>query len=163
MAAGAVSEDRTPDVDFGWDVHETPLGQVLGEAVGYASMLWSETPKGVFDDVHAGDLVNELLRFLTHRDTLIADAALGVADRIDREDRAVFDQHGDSPSDLRDAIASVLNQHSQENESNTPDFLLAEYMLDALRAFERVVNMREAWYGRPRFETSVPADPPSAE
>lgn len=52
-------------------------------------------------------------------------------------------------STLRSDLESLLNRHSQENASNTPDFLLAEYLLDCLRAFNKVANAREAWYGRP--------------
>jgi hypothetical protein len=51
-------------------------------------------------------------------------------------------------AELVTEIAAVLNRHSRENRSDTPDFLLAEYLVDALEAFERVVVMRESWYGR---------------
>lgn len=50
---------------------------------------------------------------------------------------------------LERELASLLNKHSAENGSNTPDFILAEYMMNALRAFERATKDREAWYGRP--------------
>jgi len=49
---------------------------------------------------------------------------------------------------LEQEIASVLNRHSQENASNTPDFLLARFLLDCLGAFNRAVRDRESWYGR---------------
>lgn len=62
-----MTEDRIPETVFDWD-DETPLGQVLGEAIGYASMLWTETPTGVFESTKAADLVNELLVYLTRRD-----------------------------------------------------------------------------------------------
>lgn len=45
-------------------------------------------------------------------------------------------------------IAEVINKHSRENESNTPDFILGEYLLDCLKAFEKCSNSREAWYGK---------------
>lgn len=45
-------------------------------------------------------------------------------------------------------LASLLNCYSQENGSNTPDFILADYMLDCLRAFERCSRAREKWYGK---------------
>jgi hypothetical protein len=50
---------------------------------------------------------------------------------------------------LDKALASLLNSYSAENGSNTPDFILAEYMLSCLRAFERASRDREAWYGIP--------------
>jgi hypothetical protein len=44
-------------------------------------------------------------------------------------------------------IAAVLNLHSRENVSNTPDYILAEYMVGSLEAFEAASNARESWYG----------------
>ena len=45
-------------------------------------------------------------------------------------------------------LQALLNTHSMENESNTPDFILAEYMLRCLDIFNVIVNSREKWYGR---------------
>lgn len=44
-------------------------------------------------------------------------------------------------------IATVLNRHSAESASNTPDFILAEYLKDCLRAFDRATNARGHWWG----------------
>jgi len=43
-------------------------------------------------------------------------------------------------------LEELINRHSLENGSNTPDFILAEYILESLRAFDRTVNARENWY-----------------
>ena len=48
--------------------------------------------------------------------------------------------------DLERELACLLNRHSAENPSNTPDYLLAEFMLSCLRAFTRTVTGRDAWY-----------------
>ena len=37
-------------------------------------------------------------------------------------------------------LASVLNRYSQENASDTPDYILAAYLLDCLEAYNRAVN-----------------------
>jgi len=50
-------------------------------------------------------------------------------------------------SDLRKAIETAINCASAENGSNTPDFILAEYLVDALAAFDKAVKRREQWYG----------------
>ena len=50
-------------------------------------------------------------------------------------------------STLEDEIAAVLNRYSRENNSNTPDFILARYLMDCLSAFERASTQREGWYG----------------
>lgn len=47
-------------------------------------------------------------------------------------------------SDIRDA----LNRHSGENVSNTPDWILAQYLLSCLAAWNVAINQREVWFGR---------------
>lgn len=49
---------------------------------------------------------------------------------------------------FRKGLETLLNQHSRENESNTPDFILADYLTGCLRAFDSAVRMRADWYGR---------------
>lgn len=44
-------------------------------------------------------------------------------------------------------LRELINKHSIENVSNTPDFILAQFMCDALRAFESSNREREKWYG----------------
>jgi hypothetical protein len=48
---------------------------------------------------------------------------------------------------LSDDIKAMLNANSRENESNTPDFILASYMLKCLIAFEEATCSRDNWYG----------------
>ena len=50
-------------------------------------------------------------------------------------------------SKLRKEIEHVINCDSAENGSNTPDFILAEYLTDCLAAFDKAVNARDVWYG----------------
>lgn len=45
-------------------------------------------------------------------------------------------------------LAAVLNRRSRENRSNTPDYILARYLIDALGVFETAVIARADWYGR---------------
>ncbi len=49
---------------------------------------------------------------------------------------------------FRRELASLINRHSGENGSNTPDFVLADYLADCLAAFDRAVNAREEYHGR---------------
>lgn len=49
---------------------------------------------------------------------------------------------------LRKEMAELLNRHSCENGSNTPDFLLANLLVANLDAFDQAVTERAAWYGR---------------
>ncbi len=50
--------------------------------------------------------------------------------------------------DFRKQLEDLLNCGSMENRSDTPDFILAQYMTDCLEAYDRAVNRREIWYGR---------------
>lgn len=49
---------------------------------------------------------------------------------------------------FREQLASLLNQHSKENTSDTPDFVLASFLHGALDAFDKATLERERWYGR---------------
>lgn len=51
-------------------------------------------------------------------------------------------------SDFISELISLLNRHSKENGSGTPDFILAEYLFGCLAHFNSAVNRREVWYGR---------------
>ena len=51
-------------------------------------------------------------------------------------------------TELRKEIESAINRCCAENGSNTPDFILAEYLTSCLAAFNAAVEHREAWYGR---------------
>lgn len=44
-------------------------------------------------------------------------------------------------------IAAVLNKHSVENDSNTPDYILAAYLMDCLQGYADAVRCRDEGYG----------------
>ena len=50
-------------------------------------------------------------------------------------------------TELEKKLSDLINGESRENDSNTPDFILAEYMMACLDAFELASNKREAWFG----------------
>lgn len=52
---------------------------------------------------------------------------------------------------FRTDLEHLLNRHSRENGSDTPDFILAEYLAGCLAAWDQAVSLRTAWY--------KPADP----
>lgn len=49
----------------------------------------------------------------------------------------------ETPS-FSEELKHLLNYHSMENRSNTPDFVLAEFMMGALAAYESAVRHRDA-------------------
>lgn len=47
------------------------------------------------------------------------------------------------------SLERVINAYSQETVAgDTPDFIVAEFLLDSLKALGRAVAARERWYGR---------------
>lgn len=48
---------------------------------------------------------------------------------------------------FKDELAGLINKYSKENESDTPDFILAMYISDCLDTFSNVVIRRDKWYG----------------
>lgn len=54
-------------------------------------------------------------------------------------------------------LENLINSHSIENGSNTPDFILAEYLSICLMAFEKSVGSRDVWYGRKEENEGYPS------
>lgn len=50
-------------------------------------------------------------------------------------------------SDFRKELRELLNKHSRENGSNTPDHVLTEYLSASLAIFDGAIRKRQAWYG----------------
>lgn len=49
-------------------------------------------------------------------------------------------------SEFQKELESLINSKSMENGSNTPDFILAEYLTDCLEAFNKATVNRTVWY-----------------
>ena len=48
---------------------------------------------------------------------------------------------------FRERIEEVINVLSLENGSNTPDYVLSEYLVDCLKSYDRALQAREKFYG----------------
>lgn len=59
-------------------------------------------------------------------------------------------------STFEDELRALINKHSLENDSDTPDFLLAKYMCKSLDLFNVITRHRDHYYGRSR-KTEVQA------
>lgn len=44
-------------------------------------------------------------------------------------------------------LAALLNRYSTENASNTPDFILAKFLLNCLTSLNVATRQRDKWYG----------------
>lgn len=45
-------------------------------------------------------------------------------------------------------LEQLINKHSLENGSNTPDFIIAQYLCSCLCNFNFTIAAREKWYGK---------------
>lgn len=46
--------------------------------------------------------------------------------------------------EFRDELETLINKWSKENGSDTPDFILADYLQSCLNAFDEAVRARDA-------------------
>lgn len=58
-----------------------------------------------------------------------------------------LDMEGLEMEALGKDIECLINKYSREEDSNTPDFILAAYLIACLEAFEVASNRRQVWYG----------------
>jgi len=55
----------------------------------------------------------------------------------------------DKRTEFERELERLINKHSMENGSNTPDFLLAEYLMGCLSLYNRVTTRRRRWQETP--------------
>jgi len=48
-------------------------------------------------------------------------------------------------------LEMLINKHSKENELDTPDFILAQYLNGCLANYAETVKVRDKWYGFKRL------------
>jgi len=66
---------------------------------------------------------------------------------------------------FEERLAHLLNEFSKENSSDTPDFVLANYLEQCLTAFNLATHRREQYYGRAcgSHIKSAPAETPELD
>lgn len=52
-------------------------------------------------------------------------------------------------------LEALINKHSMENGSNTPDYILAKFLGECLHAFNGATKERSRWYGHEPRESTV--------
>jgi hypothetical protein len=136
LDASARSAQGADDVNWKL-VPEEPTGEMI--EAGGASIVW--------DEYMTGEAIDELLGIVYH-------AMLSAAPSAPTEEPIRVTK-------LEREITTALNCHSAENGSNTPDFILAQYLIASLGAFNEAMRQREQWYGRedkPASTASAPAE-----
>lgn len=56
---------------------------------------------------------------------------------------------------FRKELECLINKYSIESGSDTPDFILADYLVGCLDTYNEAVKSREKWYGREKKELSA--------
>ena len=51
-----------------------------------------------------------------------------------------------SRNDFRTELTKLLNKHSMEGPSSTPDFLLANFLISCLDTYDLTVRKRDEWH-----------------
>jgi len=69
------------------------------------------------------------------------------AHQTGRDAKPDLNSGGDAP-DFRTELRHLINRHNMENGSDTPDFILNQFLADVLMTFDRTMRLRERWYGR---------------
>lgn len=81
--------------------------------------------------------------------------------------RFADDDGGDGPAPtLESDLEHMLNRHCAENPSNTPDWILSQFLIGCLTAWNTAVQQRETWYGRdarPGHLHGINAEPVTAQ
>lgn len=62
-----------------------------------------------------------------------------------QEEPSDLDYYGE-PDTFRKSLEAAINAHSKEQGSNTPDFILAEYLETCLNAYNWAIQRREQWH-----------------
>jgi hypothetical protein len=100
--------------------------------------LWTEHP-----DLRLGQIISNAVpdRFQVRDPFHIEDEEL-----IDEARKQLVKSPGARPElTLCEELSTIINRHSRENQSDTPDFLIADFMMASLRAFEDATKRRDAW------------------
>lgn len=53
-------------------------------------------------------------------------------------------------AEFKKELEQLINRHSMEGRSNTPDFLLATYLMNCLETYEDAVYQRETFHANNR-------------
>lgn len=57
-------------------------------------------------------------------------------------------------NNFKDELKDLINKHSKENGSDTPDFILADYLVACLEAFDSAALQKREYEGRAKKEVS---------
>ena len=62
--------------------------------------------------------------------------------------------HAQQFENFRQDLRELINKYSRENQSSTPDFVLAQYLTDCLDAFDKAVHQRQEYLSADRSDST---------
>jgi len=65
-------------------------------------------------------------------------------------------RQNEAPESFKQELAALINRRSLENDSDTPDFILADFLQGMLEQWNAAVAKRAEWYGGPAEKTRMP-------
>lgn len=80
--------------------------------------------------------------------TNVADEIEWWLEEIEQKERMVSDVDFVEPATFKNELRGLINKYSKESGSDTPDFILASYVVEQLEVFDSVMRARENYYGR---------------
>ena len=108
------------------DLEDKHIEEAVYTALGAASVCWEKMEgTGVFQDDRARAIGEQLMS------------------RINNE----LGRTIDAEPNIQSELAALLNRYSAESVSGTPDFILARYMIECLKAYNEAVSQRAEWRG----------------
>lgn len=48
--------------------------------------------------------------------------------------------------EFKEELERLINRYSLENESNTPDYILSDYLYSCLEVLHETINQRDTWW-----------------
>lgn len=84
-------------------------------------------------------------------DVILAEAFAEILDEV----KSRGNNCDDEKKKFHEELESLINRHSMENGSDTPDFILARYMATCLEAFDAATKRRDEWYGFKSLSSQV--------
>jgi len=89
-------------------------------------------------------ILNSQIVYYCTVDQMVDDAL----HKLSKFDYVIVDEILTNEAAFKRDLTSLINKYSLENESNTPDFILANYLMSCLRNFNNITNTRSKWYGQ---------------
>lgn len=117
---------------------------------------WKNKPIDLFYEIveilppikeYKDDELQDATIYKTNIDDIISDCMV----QLNNWHKGVFDELYEivpKETQFHRDLSSLLNRYSRENNSNTPDYILSNYLIGCLNVFERTINSREEYYGR---------------